>query len=258
MRAKKSLGQNFLKDSITLEKILSRVVPGVVVLEVGPGKGALTKKLLKAGHQVIAIEKDHRLIEPLQEMFTGEIASGQFRLIHGDALEDTPTNIFRNRVPKFQVVANLPYYITGLYLRGTLQSDYQPTQMILLLQEEVVDRIVAADGRESILSISVKAYGDPSKIMRVGRAKFSPAPRVDSAVLHIANISKGRLEGIDENIFFTVLKQGFASKRKTLANNLKSYSHTKELIAELNLEENIRPERVHLLDWLRICKRIIC
>lgn len=257
-RAKKSLGQNFLKDGKTLDVIVAAVLPDVPVLEIGPGKGALTKKLLAAGHQVVAVEKDDRLIAPLQTEFAPQIVSGQFRLVHGDALTDTPNKILGGPTTQFQVVANLPYYITGLYIRQTLESEYQPKQMILLLQEEVVDRIVATDGKESILSISVKIYGEARKLCRVGRKHFSPTPKVDSAVLRISDISKQNFTNgdIKETDFFQIVRQGFSSKRKTLANNLKQYDNVKTVITELGLDEKIRPERLTVPDWMKLTREL--
>ena len=259
IRAKKSLGQNFLKDQKTLDTIVGAVIQGMPVLEIGPGKGALTKRLLRAGHTVLAIEKDHRLIEPLQELFANEIALGQLKLIEGDALVDTPDQLGL-KTGEFQVVANLPYYITGLYLRETFESQVQPHQIILLLQQEVVDRIVAADGRESILSISVKLYGTVRKLCNVKRKHFSPAPKVDSAVLQVTDISKTRLEqsGIIEEQLFSVVKAGFANKRKTLVNNLKQYPGVQKVLKKLDLDEKIRPEKLTLDQWLQLIQSISC
>ena len=262
MHAKKSLGQNFLKDTKTLNTIVDSTLGNLRVLEIGPGKGALTKRLLAAGHVVTAIEKDHRLIEPLQTMFALEIDSGQLRLIEGDGLIDTPEEMGLVE-QQFQVVANLPYYITGLYLRQTLESGVQPKQIILLLQKEVVDRITAQDNKGSILSISVKAYGNPRKLCNVNKKHFTPEPKVDSAVLLVENISRDRFteSGLTEEQFFTVLKTGFASKRKTLANNLKNLLAQfnidfTDLSDVLNNKEKIRPEELSTTQWFEIAKKI--
>ena len=257
MQAKKSLGQNFLRDSKALHTIVEAVAPRLPVLEIGPGKGALTKQLLGAGHRVVAVEKDDRLIEPLEELFAEEISTGQFTLVHGDALEDTWESMGRGETA-YQVVANLPYYITGQYIRRTLESDHQPEHMILLLQQEVVDRIVAADGKESILSIAVKVYGTPRKLAKVKKEQFTPQPKVDSAIIQIADISRDNLNKhkITESDFFAVVRAGFASRRKTLANNLKPYGDIKKHLLEMGLDEAIRAERLTVADWLVLATRL--
>ena len=218
MRAKKSLGQYFLTHQDTLNLMVSQAIPDLPVLEVGPGRGALTRPLLEAGYQVVALEKDQRLIDPLRAHFKDYLSLGQLRIVEGDALKETPSTL---GLKHYQVVANLPYYITGAYLRLLLQSDHQPQQVIVLLQEEVVDRIVAADGRSSILSVAIQVYAQVEKVGRVPRGYFTPQPQVDSAILRLTHISRDRLAGVDETQFFALLKQGFASKRKMLVNNLR-------------------------------------
>jgi 16S rRNA (adenine1518-N6/adenine1519-N6)-dimethyltransferase len=172
-KAKKSLGQNFLKSAQALSTIVraSRLAPTDTVLEVGPGKGVLTKELLKQS-KVIAVEKDRELISHLKETFRDHCDSGKLRLIEGDILEMSPQDLNLNN-HSFKIVANLPYYITGQFLRQWLSGDIQPSHMTLMLQKEVAKRIVAHDGKESILSISVKAYGTPRYIETVKAKYFS-------------------------------------------------------------------------------------
>ena len=181
----------------------------------------MTETLLNMAGKVIAIEKDHRLIPVLQERFAEEIKSGKLDLLEKDILEFDPQVLKFYKHP-YKVIANIPYYITGQIIRMFLESDNQPETMVMLVQKEVAERIVARDEKESLLSLSVKVFGEPKLVRTVGRGAFSPQPNVDSAVLLISNISRSNLDGIDEKFFFEVLHGGFAHKRKQLLPNLSS------------------------------------
>ncbi|MEI7777163.1 MAG: 16S rRNA (adenine(1518)-N(6)/adenine(1519)-N(6))-dimethyltransferase RsmA [bacterium] len=252
IKAKKSLGQNFLKSKAAVQQILTAadISEGDIILEVGPGKGVLTESLLESGAQVIAIEKDDRLIEFLNEKFGEQIEKGQLKIIHQDILEfNNDDKVGKKLLEKpYKLVANIPYYITGALLRKFLESDNQPERMVLMLQKEVAKRIVANDKRESLLSISVKAYGEPKYIATVPARYFSPVPKVDSAILQIKNISKGFFteNKISEEKFFKTLKAGFAHKRKVLIKNLNT---TPEIFQKINLSTKIRAENLSLKEW---------
>ncbi len=191
MFLKKTLGQHFLRSTSALLKIVEAAClsRGDTVLEVGPGEGVLTEPLLQQAGKVIAVEKDDRLIPILKDKFQNEIAAGKLELIHADILEFSIFNFQFSKKP-YKIVANIPYYITGALIRKFLESETQPSAMVLLLQKEVAKRIVAQDGRESILSISVKAYGVPKYIDTVKAGAFSPPPKVDSAIIAIEGISR--------------------------------------------------------------------
>src|SRR3990167_5903415 len=168
MRAKKSLGQHFLKSERALRTMVEagKVTKEDTVLEIGPGRGVLTEKLLAVGCQVIAVEKDDGLFELLEQKFAKEIASSKLTLIHDDILN------FKLKIENYKLVANIPYNITGAILKKILETDYQPETMVLLVQKEVAERIVGKRGsrastKESILSISVKAYGIPRYVETV-------------------------------------------------------------------------------------------
>jgi len=198
MKAKKSLGQNFLKNKSVVKDIVraSDLKKEDVVLEIGPGKGILTIELLKSSSNVIAIEKDDDLYEYLKEKFSDEVRGEKLNLIHGDILkEELP------EIKNYKLIANIPYNITGQILKKFLSGKNQPKLIALLIQKEVAERIVAKDGKESILSMSVKAYGQPKFIKKVKAENFSPKPRVDSAILLIENISKDFFEDISEEKF---------------------------------------------------------
>ena len=164
IKAKKSLGQNFLKSKTALLAMIKagEIISDDIVLEIGPGQGALTEKILETGAKVIAVEKDDRLIEVLDEKFAESVKNSQFTLIHGDILE-LDLNKMGLKNGNFKLIANIPYYITGLIFRKFLSGDIQPKKLVIMVQKEIADRIVARDGKESLLSLSVKAYGDVKK-----------------------------------------------------------------------------------------------
>jgi len=226
-KAKKSLGQNFLKSIPALNMMCEAggVNSNDTILEIGPGKGALTTKLLEKAGKVIAIEKDNELFEFLKEKFADEIENKKLELINGDILNfDITTYHLLPATYTYKIIANIPYNITGAILKNFLSSPEQPERMILLVQKEVAERIVARNNKESILSLSIKAYGIPKYIMKVSKRFFSPSPKVDSAIIAINNIShKNFKTKQEEDIFFELIKNGFAHKRKVLRKNLESF-----------------------------------
>jgi len=253
-KAKKSLGQNFLKSPKILADIVAagKITGNDTVLEIGPGRGALTRALLATGARVIAIEKDDALIAELESLFIEEITSQKLTLLHGDILECDPTD-FDVLSRKYKVVANIPYYITGAIIEHLLSSSHQPTSATLLVQKEVAERIVARDNKESLLSISVKAYCEPSYAFTVKRNQFRPAPNVDSAVVHLAAISKKQFITISEERFFTVVKAGFAHRRKQLGNNLEGII-AKEKWSDCMITPQARAENLSVAEWICLAK----
>lgn len=256
---KKSLGQNFLTSEAAVYKIVqaAKILPGETVLEVGPGRGVLTTALLKAQAKVVAIEKDETLAAELLAKFATEIKDKRLKILTGDILEIEQKNI--DLTEKYKIVANIPYYITGQFLRKFLSSDGQPTAMVLLLQKEVVDRIIAQNNKESLASMSVKVYGEPKKITTVNRGSFFPAPNVDSAVIAIENISKKFFDTVSEENFWNVLRAGFAHKRKVLVSNLsgiKDKEKILEIFAELKIDPKTRAEDLTKEQWKMIAKKI--
>ena len=252
MKPKKSLGQNFLTSIPARNAIVNagEVKNGEIVLEIGPGKGMLTSGLLTAGACVIALEKDRELIPLLEEKFSAEIKSKTLTLIEGDALTYTP--------PKgvYKLIANIPYYITGAILSKYLGADSPPTRMVVLVQKEVASRVVARDGKHSLLSLSVHVYGTPKIVYRVSKGSFNPIPKVDSAVLSISDISHKNFKNkTQEENFFKVIHAGFAHKRKFLIRNLETVLKKEELekiFEENNIPKNIRSEDLDLNTWLII------
>lgn len=230
----------------------SQISTDSIVLEAGPGKGILTKGLLEAGARVIAVEKDDRVIPFLTEKFKIEIENGKLIIIHGDILEFDPAE-HGLKNGEYIIAANIPYYISGEFLRKFLESESQPTRMVVMLQKELAKRIV--DEKGSILSMAIKAYGEPKYVTSVPRKFFRPIPNVDSAVLLIDNISKKFFENSDEKAFFEVLKAGFAHKRKVLIKNLENVISKDKLVRiweENRWLSTVRAEELKLGDWKKI------
>ena len=248
-RAKKSMGQNFLINPKVAERIAleADIAKKDTVLEIGPGTGNLTKFLLPRAKKIIAVEKDENLIAELAKKFKEEIVNKKLILIKEDILEVDMEG-------SYKIIANIPYNITGAILKKFLAGENKPESMTLMVQKEVAERILAKDGKESLLSISVKAYGEPKILFKVGRGNFYPSPNVDSAVIAIKNIS-GRIfteNRIKGEGFWEIVRAGFAHKRKKLSSNLKNLLK-KEALASL---ENKRAEELSLADWINLVKMI--
>lgn len=262
---KKSLGQNFLKSEAALTKIRDAANPSAndVILEIGPGLGALTKILLTFAGKVIAVEKDDQLYETLGNLFAAERASGKLDLIHGDILEFDP-EVLRaydnGLLAVYKLVANIPYNITGAIIEKFLAASFQPSDVVILVQKEVAERIIARDGKESILSIAVKAYGTPRYVATVKAGSFTPAPKVDSAIVAIENISRSHFTNKHhEEVFFQLVKAGFAHKRKMLAGNLKNILEpdlVTRILQENHLPATVRAEDVGISTWLSMATMV--
>jgi 16S rRNA (adenine1518-N6/adenine1519-N6)-dimethyltransferase len=248
VRAKKHLGQNFLHDRGAIAAVAeaAAVGKGDLVLEIGPGTGNLTAELLGRGARVVAVEKDAELLPALRERFAAETASGQLDLREGDALDFDAASLPSG---EWKFVANIPYYITGAILERYLGGARQPSRASLLVQKEVAERAVARDGRESILSVSVKIYGDPRVARKVPAGAFRPAPSVDSAILAIENVSRARLEGVPDERFFRVVRRGFAHPRKFVRGNLAELLPA-ESFAACGVPEKARAEALSLGAWV--------
>lgn len=259
MQAKKSLGQHFLHSKRAIGDMISaaNIKADDNILEIGPGTGVLTGTLLQASANVLAIEADIRAVEILKEKFSEEIKNNRLNIVHGDILEMDRGTLFATG--SYSIVANIPYYITGAILQKFLENEDRPKQMTLMIQREVADRIIANDGRESLLSISVKAYGSPRIVSRVPRGAFVPPPNVDSAIIAIENISDSKFKenNIGERQFFDIVKNGFAHKRKVLISNLTPLCGKEKLIAifhGLSIPEKVRAEELGNDIWFELAK----
>lgn len=262
-KAKKSLGQHFLRSASALRSIVTsaNLRSGETVLEIGPGEGVLTRALLETGAHVIAIEKDRDLIPILTETFSAEIKKGTLTLIEDDVLKFVP-EFHKLTAGSYKLVANIPYYITGAIFEKFLTANAYPSCMVVLIQKEVATRIVARDGKESLLSISVKAFGNPRITAKVPASAFRPAPKVDSAVLAVYDVSHTTLSNFTDDkfeSFFKVVRAGFAHKRKLLVRNLEAVTtktNAVEACTSVGLSPTVRAEDVSLADWIKLASRL--
>ncbi len=252
---KKSLGQHFLNSDYIPKKMCdaAAVTAGDIVLEIGPGTGALTREILACGASVIALEADERAIASLQETFTDAITAGALEIHHHDVRTlDLPSLGLTDR--GFKVVANIPYYLSGLLFRSVLESDCQPNTLVYLVQKEVAERI-ARDKKSSLLSLSVAVFGTPTYICTVKRGHFTPPPKVDSAIIAVTDINRARLQGLHADYFFNILHLGFGQKRKQLLGNLAGKYNRPDLekmFTLLGLSLTVRAEDIKVENWIQL------
>lgn len=242
IKMSKKLGQNFLIKRGIVDEIVhaAELTPGEPVLEVGPGIGTLTQGLAQSGADVTAIELDRRLLEVLD---TTLASYDNVRIVHGDVLKlDVPT--IMNHKP-FKVVANLPYYITTPIIMSLLESKLPIERLVVMVQKEVALRMVAKPGTKDYgaLSVAVQYYTEPDIVLDVPPKSFLPAPAVTSSVIRCVLRDKPPIDVIDEKLFFRVVKAGFAQRRKTFANTMKTTGLSKDRIEELLAKANIDGQR---------------
>jgi 16S rRNA (adenine1518-N6/adenine1519-N6)-dimethyltransferase len=241
--AKKSLGQNFLVNPGVLDRIIEAgvVTAEDTVLEVGPGTGALTERLAATGARVIAIEKDARLIEPLREKFAG---NSNIEIIEADILELELSGL----VPQaYKVVANIPYYLTSHLIRRMLESWPTPSCAILMVQEEVAHRMMAAPPDMNLLALSVQLYAQPSLVMRVSRGSFRPIPDVDSAVISLTTHHLEPAARAQNEQIMTIAKKAFGQKRKQLKATIPEGD-----LVQAGVTPTARPQELSIEDWRRL------
>lgn len=242
IKMSKKLGQNFLIKRGIVDEIVraAELTPGEPVLEVGPGIGTLTQGLAQSGADVTAIELDRRLLEVLD---TTLASYDNVRIVHGDVLKlDVPT--IMNHKP-FKVVANLPYYITTPIIMSLLESKLPIERLVVMVQKEVALRMVAKPGTKDYgaLSVAVQYYTEPDIVLDVPPKSFLPAPAVTSSVIRCVLRDKPPVDVIDEKLFFRVVKAGFAQRRKTFSNTMKTTGLSKDRIEELLEKANIDGQR---------------
>ena len=242
IKMSKKLGQNFLIKRGIVDEIVhaAELTVGEPVLEVGPGIGTLTQGLAQSGADVTAIELDRRLLEVLD---TTLASYDNVRIIHGDVLKlDVPT--IMNHKP-FKVVANLPYYITTPIIMSLLESKLPIERLVVMVQKEVALRMVAKPGTKDYgaLSVAVQYYTEPDIILDVPPKSFLPAPAVTSSVIRCVLRDKPPVEVRDEKLFFRVVKAGFAQRRKTFANTMRTTGLSKEQIDDILVKADIDGQR---------------
>ncbi|MBD0370949.1 MAG: ribosomal RNA small subunit methyltransferase A [Pyrinomonadaceae bacterium] len=266
-RSKKSLGQNFLAD----ERVIARIIdafapqPDETVVEIGPGRGALTSHLIERAGRVVAVEFDRDLVPLLKEKFG---ARDNFSLVHADALALDFCEAI-SPASRARVVANLPYYISTAILQKLIEERVCLTEMVLMLQREVVERITArpASGERGYLSVLVEAYSEAETLFDVTPAVFRPQPKVWSTVVRLRLREKLKIEVEDEKLLWSIVSAGFAQRRKTILNNLR---HAPEALSAAigraggpgvvleaaSIEASRRAETLTLEEWARLSRAI--
>jgi 16S rRNA (adenine1518-N6/adenine1519-N6)-dimethyltransferase len=260
IRAVHDRGQNFLVDDSVLDSVIAaaEVEAGDNVLEVGPGPGMLTEKLLARGAFVVGVELDGRF----QRLLTDRFAGRDFRLVSGDALEQASGDLVRNfpdPTAGYKVVANIPYGITSRLLLKFLREPPMPTVVTVMVQKEVADRVVAEPGGMNRLAVTVQSLGVPRKIRNVSRGSFSPPPRVDSAVLRVDLRKQPQLANMPENEideYLAFVGRVFSSPRRKISNLLAGEAGGKEranrLLAASGINPQARPTELTASDWITL------
>ncbi|MBM4433075.1 MAG: ribosomal RNA small subunit methyltransferase A [Chloroflexi bacterium] len=266
LRARKGLAQHFLVDGGILHSIISAadLAPSDIVLEVGPGLGVLTRELARKAGFVIAVELDSNLVAILKQNFS---SFDNISIVEGDILKiDLATLLASQRqsLPptitgpsSYKVVADLPYYITSHVLRHFLEAQVKPRLMVLMVQKEVAQSIVAEPGDMSMLSVSVQFYGRPRIVKYVPARSFYPAPDVDSAILRIDLYPQPAVDVTDNQGFFDLVRAGFCAARKQIANSLSQglklpKSEILPLLESAGIESKRRAETLTLDEWARL------
>lgn len=246
------LGQHFLNNPDIVDKIIasSRIEPGDIIFEVGPGEGVLTERLVSLADKIIAIELDTKLKDILTQKFNHQ---KNIEIIFDDILKINLPQLLKDRnISNYKIIANIPYYITSKIIRLFLETAHQPTELVLMIQKEVAQRIVAPAGKMSLLSASVQYYAQAEILFDVTKDNFNPPPKVDSSVIKISKIKKSTPQ--EDKKFFKIVRAGFCARRKTLANNLANSLHlSKEestnLLQKINLSPNVRAQELSIAKW---------
>lgn len=242
IKMSKKLGQNFLIKRGIVDEIVKAadLQEGEPVLEIGPGIGTLTQGLAQSGANVTAIELDTRLLEVLD---TTLAQYSNVTIVHGDVLKLDVPSIMHHK--PFKVVANLPYYITTPIIMSLLESRLPIERLVVMVQKEVALRMVAKPGTKDYgaLSVAVQYYTKPDIVLDVPPKSFLPAPAVTSSVICCVLRDQPPVDVVDEKLFFRVVKAGFAQRRKTFANTMKTTGLSKDRIEELLAKANIDGQR---------------
>jgi len=268
LKLSKSLGQNFLTDANIIRKIVdtAEVDENDLVLEVGPGIGALTARLAERAGKVVAVEIDSRLLAPLSETLGGY---GNVRVIHADIMKTDLRELTAGWNGPLKVVSNLPYYITSPVIMKMLESGIPWSFLVFMIQKEVVGRIVALPGTKdySAFSVAVRYYADPRLVFHVSRNCFIPKPDVDSAVVRLERRAMAQPDHLDRDFLFRVIRASFGQRRKTLLNSLGRQpwleggkERLREVLLRMGLPEDTRAEALSVEQFIHLagelCKKI--
>jgi 16S rRNA (adenine1518-N6/adenine1519-N6)-dimethyltransferase len=257
IKPRKGLGQNFLLS----ERLLAAIIAAAeldgkdTVLEVGAGLGALTRRLAQSCGRVVAVEVDGRLLPLLREALA---PFSSVQVVHGDILALEPGDLV---TPPYKVVANLPYYITSAILRYFLEARAKPSLMVVTVQQEVAQRIVAGPGQMSLLAVSVQFYGCPRIVAKAPAGAFYPSPGVISAVLRVDLYESPPVEVADVERFFEIVRAGFSQRRKQLRNSLSQGLHLPvdivvKALRRVGLQETQRAQELSIDQWARLLREL--
>ena len=262
LRPNFTYGQNFLIDDFILEDIVdaSEVTKEDSVLEIGPGIGNLTQKLIERAKFVLSIEKDPKFFPILKALKKDHQENFRFEI--ADALEYNFQKFFLDQGDKnYKVVANIPYYITGKILQMLMTAKHKPTTVTILTQKEVAKNLQAEAGDLSILAISVQLHGQPKIVKIVPARSFYPAPKVDSAIVNIKLFNKPKYKITNTKHFFRILKACFSGKRKQIHNTLMNNLHLDKntalgVLKELKISPTARPQELTIEQWVKLSELI--
>lgn len=252
VKPNKKLGQNFLIDEETLDVITQDITKDDVIIEIGPGLGTLTKKLLEKAKKVYAVELDLKMVEILKDRFK---LYKNIEIINEDILKLDINQI----APKAKIVANLPYYITTSIITKILKANIK--DITILIQKEVADRICALPSEKEAGAITyfVYYYADSKIIKNVSSECFIPSPKVESSVVRITKLEKPRVKVKNEELFFKLIKENFTKRRKNILNSLSNViekEKLKSILEELNIDEKTRGENLTIEQFAKITNKI--
>ena len=268
IKADKSLGQNFLIDENVVDEIIysANISKEDVIIEIGPGLGTLTNKLLEKAGKVIAVELDKRMIEILTDRFK---LYNNFKLINDDILKVNLNEVIgknlNETIKNVKIVANLPYYITTPIIMKLLEENLKIDSITVMIQKEVADRLVAIPGQKNTgaITYSIYYYAEANKVLEVLRNSFIPEPNVDSEVINLRIRNKPPVDVNNKELLFKIIKYAFMQRRKTLVNALESsgiFKNKEEIInilSTINIDEKIRGEALTLEQFTKIANFIV-
>lgn len=263
--ANKSLGQNFLVSEDVVNSIIeaAELSENDLVIEVGPGLGTLTKPLLERAGKVVCVELDKKMLQILQDRF---MLYSNFEVIQEDILKVNLEELIKkqkqinSKLQKVKIVANLPYYITSPIMMYLLEQKLEIESITVMIQKEVAERFIAIPGdkKSGAITYTIYYYSEGEKVVDVPKNSFIPEPEVDSQVIHLKIRKEKLLDIKNEELFFKIIKVAFQQRRKTLLNALvngniiENKEKGKEILKKLNLEENIRGEKLTIQEFKRI------
>ena len=256
-RPRKRFGQHFLHDLNILQRIADAISPRTdeILVEIGPGKGALTLPLLERSGTLTVIELDRDLIEPLRKMTSGK---GTLEIYNQDVLKFDFSTLTTDKHALLRVTGNLPYNISTPLIFHLLKQHQLIQDMHFLLQKEVVDRLAAKPGGGSYgrLSVMVQYHCQVEKLFNVGSGAFTPPPKVESAFVRLIPYADRPWQATNHAHFAKLVKQAFSQRRKTLRKSLKSLATDEDFI-QSGIDSSLRPERLTITDFVELSNSII-